>query len=129
MSPIPSAPVSFTLMLCLTLTALPGSTGPAPGMPRFSDARLHLGRSVWMRACRSCHLLGVDGVLGMRDFDQWEARLRAGRELFYRRVIAGMTRPDGTVVMPPRGGMPRLSDQELRAAVDYTLAALEALRR
>ena len=132
MAPTTYSPVPLTALLCLALAALPASGGgdqpPAPEMPRFDDARLRLGRSVWMQACRSCHLLGVNGVLGMLHFEQWGERLRLSREQLYRSVIAGMTKPDGTVVMPPRGGNARLSDMELEAAVDYTLAAVAVLR-
>ena len=128
----PGTPLRLTAVALLGLALLTGcgeGDKPAvPELPRFDDDHLSAGRSVWMSTCRSCHLVGVNDVLGVAQFDQWDQRLAKGREALYRSVLLGTTGPDGAVTMPPRGGNLQLSDAQLQAAVDYTLAAVEALR-
>ena len=107
----------------------PGDRPAAVEMPRFQDAQLAAGRSVWLQTCRACHLLGVAGAPAITDFPQWESRLPKGREALYRSVLEGVKGEDGKFRMPPRGGNSSLSDQEVRLALNYKIAAIEALRR
>ena len=129
---MPQTPRRLTALTLLGLILLTGCSEdgktPIPEMPHFEDDHLGAGRSVWMSACRSCHLVGINDVLGVTQFDQWDQRLAKGREPLYQSVLQGMTNPEGAIVMPPRGGDLQLSDEQLRAALDYHLAAIEALR-
>ncbi|MFZ0791004.1 MAG: c-type cytochrome [Chromatiaceae bacterium] len=117
-------------LLGLTILAGCGERGEVTlsELPRFDDGYLSAGRSIWMNTCRNCHLMGVNHILGVAHSDQWDQRLAKGREALYQSVILGMTGPGGAVLMPPRGGDLQLSDADVRAAVDYNLAAVEALR-
>lgn len=130
--PEPRAPVHLAGLALLGLTILAGcgegGKVAIPELPRFDDGHLSAGRSIWMRTCRNCHLMGVNHILGVAHSDQWDQRRAKGREPLYQNVILGMTGPGGAVVMPPRGGDLQLSDADVRAAVDYNLAAVEALR-
>ncbi len=129
-TPRPSARVTGLTLLGLIVLTGCSEDGkvPIPDMPNFDDDHLGAGRSVWMNACRSCHLVGINDVLGVTQFDQWDQRLAKGWEPLYQSVLQGMTNPDGAIVMPPRGGDLQLSDEQLRAALDYHLAAINALR-
>ncbi|NCA72096.1 MAG: cytochrome c [Sphingobacteriia bacterium] len=98
-----------------------------PVMPRFDDARLALGRTVWMGHCRACHLLGVGGTAPMSDPTKLAAHLARPRAVLEQSLIRGMTGETGRVLMPPRAGNPSLTDLELHAALEYHLAALGAL--
>ena len=128
----PRATVHLTGLVLLGLTILAGcgerGEVALSELPRFGDDRLSAGRSIWMNTCRNCHLMGVNHILGVAHSDQWDQRLAKGREPLYQSVILGMTGPGGAVLMPPRGGDLQLSDADVRAAVDYNLAAVEALR-
>lgn len=63
--------------------------------------------------CGRCHLTGEGGAPRIGDRDAWIARGRDGMEALVRSAIHGHGG------MPPRGGMPELTDDELRAAVTY----------
>lgn len=104
------------------------TTTRALEMPVFDDPGLAAGRSVWMGTCRSCHLLGIAGAPAVTDSPEWERRLGKGKEALYQSALVGIHGEDGTYRMPPQGGNPRLSQQEVRHAVDYMLAAAAHLR-
>ena len=64
----------------------------------------------------------------MTDFAQWETRLEKGKDVLARRVINGIRGDDGEYRMPPRGGNERLTDEQVKLAVDYKIAAVQALK-
>ncbi|MBX3651962.1 MAG: c-type cytochrome [Burkholderiales bacterium] len=69
-------------------------------------------------ACASCHLPGIHGAPRVGDTAEWERRLRSGFNLLYRNTIEGVP----NTAMLPLGGA-SLSEAELRAVVDYMIAA------
>jgi cytochrome c5 len=97
-------------------------------MPEFSDQRLDAGRAIWMGTCRNCHLLGVAGAPAVTDFAEWDLRLPKGKEALYESALHGVRGDDGLYRMPPQGGNQRLSQEQVRLAVDYKVAAIEQLR-
>ncbi len=113
--------------LGLLLAACGDSTSErsaGPEMPRFEGAELGLGRGVWMQTCRNCHLLGVSGAPAVTDYAAWSPRLEKGKPALYASALNGRTGPSGNQ-MPPRGGNAQLSDQQVKRAVDYMVAAVE----
>lgn len=56
--------------------------------------------------------------------EDWQARLEQPRETLYTHVIEGFFGPDYTM-MPPRGANDALSDEQVRAAVDYMATLAE----
>jgi cytochrome c5 len=94
--------------------------------PTFEDARLASGRSVWMNTCRACHLRGVAGAPAITDAGNWKERRRDGRESLLSSALEGIPEGNGWS-MPPRGGNPRLTDDEVGRALDYMLAAVDEL--
>lgn len=98
-------------------------------MPTFADDQLMAGRSTWLRTCRACHLLGVEGAPAVTDYTQWQTRLVKGKEVLAQRVINGIRGDDGQYRMPPRGGNERLTDEQIRLALNYKIAAIHALNQ
>lgn len=87
----------------------------------FDDARLDQGRAIWMDNCEGCHGYGVGGApIPMKPRD-WQSRLTKDIDVLYDHAINGFFGPDDTL-MPERGGNPQLSDDQVRAAVDYVTA-------
>jgi len=99
-----------------------------PEMPRLAGDALGAGRGIWLGTCRACHLLGVAGAPAVTDFAEWDRRLPKGKDALYQSALNGIKGPDGQFRMPPHGGNPRLTDDQVRLAVDYKVAAVEALR-
>ena len=92
--------------------------------PRYDDPHLSHGREVWVANCMTCHGYGIAGAPNPTDQSAWAHRLEKPRETLYQHALNGFFGPDDTM-MPARGGNPDLSDDEVKAAVDYmaTVAA------
>lgn len=87
--------------------------------PAREEVDLEEGQQVYDRSCASCHEQGIAGAPARGDQQQWEARLEKGYDALVANSIAGYQGEAG--VMPPRGGNPDLSDEEVAAAVAYMM--------
>ena len=106
------------LLLAMASTAL--ATGTAAYV-EFQEAHLVQGRAVWFANCEGCHGYGIaDAPIPMKPA-QWEARIARGNAVLYEHALNGFFGPEDTEV-PARGGNAALSDDEVRAAVDYMVA-------
>ena len=65
----------------------------------------------------ACHGAGVAGAPKFGDKAAWAPRIKLGMAALYQVAIAGKG------VMPPKGGNTSLSDDAVKAAVDYMVAA------
>jgi cytochrome c5 len=97
-----------TLMILALLPALTTLTAAA-ATPADNYARL----------CTMCHLPGAHGAPQVGDRDDWTQRLRPGLNTVYRNAIEGIP----NTAMMAKGGHTELSDTEIRAIVDYMIAA------
>jgi len=127
-------PHRLAIVCCAALALIGCSEGESdktepPVMPRFDDPHLAEGRSVWMGTCRKCHLMGVAGAPAVTNFTEWDQRIAKGKEALYHSALNGIKGPDGKYRMPPHGGNRRLTDDQVRSAVDYKVAAIEELQR
>lgn len=78
------------------------------------------GESVFQSACISCHGADGAGVLpGVPDLTGGDSPLGQADDMLLKKVIGGFQSPGSPMAMPPRGGNPELSDEELRAALRY----------
>lgn len=74
------------------------------------------GARVYKMVCMACHDSGVAGAPKIGDVSAWSVRLEAGIGALYNSGINGKG-----AIMPPKGGNPALSDEDVKAAVDYML--------
>lgn len=72
------------------------------------------GEEVLAKVCNACHLSGVLGAPKEGDTAAWSARLQAAGGLDGLASSA----INGKNSMPPRGGDPDLTDEEIHAAVE-----------
>lgn len=79
------------------------------------------GRAVWLGTCESCHAYGIAGSPDPADPEAWRDRLDKPMSVLYEHAIDGFFGPEDTQ-MPPRGGNPELSDEQVKSAVDYMAA-------
>ncbi|MDY6943457.1 MAG: c-type cytochrome [Pseudomonadota bacterium] len=75
------------------------------------------GSEVYQNACAACHASGVMNSPRLGNKGDWEPRLSQGYEAVVSNAINGIR------AMPPRGGNPSLSDEEVEAAVRHMLEA------
>ena len=115
---------SLALAASMLLAALAAPAAAQRVFPEFSDARMKQGRSVWLGTCEACHANDVAGAPLVKDKGAWKPRLAKGKDTLYKSALGGLTGPKGTQ-MPPRGGNDKLTDDEVKAAVDYMMAIVK----
>lgn len=74
--------------------------------------------SIYERSCSTCHDLGNAGAPKMADVAQWAPRLEKGMDTLYDSGIYGLA-PG----MPAKGMCFECSDDDIKAVVDYMVAA------
>lgn len=73
------------------------------------------GPTVYASLCNACHDAGVSGA-PIKSSEQMAARLaEKGLETLIQNAINGLN------VMPPRGGNPALTDEQIAAAVEFMI--------
>ncbi len=85
-----------------------------------AGAAVTTGESTYQSSCVACH--GADGVgvlPGVPDLTATEGLLAGDDEVLIKRIAEGFQSPGSPMAMPPRGGNPSLSDEDLKAVVDY----------
>jgi cytochrome c5 len=97
--------------------AAPAPKAVAPAPVAVVDER---GKAVYAKACALCHAAGVAGAPKPGDKAEWGPRLAQGEAVLYKHSIEGFTRAKG--VMPARGGNAALTDDEVKAAVNFMVA-------
>ena len=73
----------------------------------------NLGKQVYSGICQSCHATGAASAPIVGDLAAWQERIAQGIEVLYNSGI------NGKGIMAAKGGNPALSDEEVKAAVDY----------
>ena len=79
------------------------------------------GETIYKSTCFACHGMGVAGSPKLGDKTAWEPRIAKGNDALYTSAIKGVQSSTG--VMPPKGGNFSLSDDEVKAAVDYMVTS------
>lgn len=87
---------------------------PAPAAPAAENT---VGKSVYGKTCAMCHAAGVAGAPKPGDKDDWGPRIAQGKDTLYKHALEGYTGSKGQ--MPARGGAATLSDDDVKAAVDF----------
>ncbi|MCL6555185.1 MAG: c-type cytochrome [Burkholderiales bacterium] len=73
------------------------------------------GEQVYRETCAACHDTGAAGAPRIGDKKAWAPRIREGKRMMVKMAIRGIRG------MPPRGGNPALTDEEVERAVVYLL--------
>lgn len=80
------------------------------------------GSVIFNNLCAGCHGSGAGGAPTLASAE-WTARIAQGVETLHRHAIEGFTGSAG--VMPPKGGNPALTDEQVIATVDWMLDNLQ----
>ncbi|MGL4230416.1 MAG: c-type cytochrome [Casimicrobium sp.] len=81
-----------------------------------APAKAKSGEEIYQAACSACHMTGAAGAPKTGDKAAWAPRIAQGIATLYDHSIKGFKN------MPAKGGQAALSDDEVRAAVDYQVA-------
>jgi len=100
--------------LAIQATAVPVASG---GAAADAAALPTDGRSVFDVACSACHGTGIAGAPRIGDKAAWAPRIAQGTATLEKHAIEGFQGQAG--MMPAKGGRTDLSDDAVRAAVDY----------
>ena len=71
------------------------------------------GQKVFEASCKMCHGGTIPGAPVVGKKDDWAPRIAKGKETLHKHAIEGFN------AMPAKGGNAGLSDDEVKAAVDY----------
>jgi len=74
-------------------------------------------------SCAACHAAGIAGAPQIGVADVWSARVAKGIDALYANAINGYTGEAG--YMPAKGGNVALSDDSVKAAVDYMVSKVQ----
>jgi cytochrome c5 len=77
------------------------------------------GKSIYDQTCHVCHAAGIAGSPKFGDKAAWAPRIATGMDTLYNVALHGKG------AMPPKGGNAALSDAQVKAAVDYMVAAVK----
>ena len=78
------------------------------------------GAAIYQQACVACHATGVAGAPKLGDKAAWAPRIAQGIEVLQQHAINGYQGSTG--VMPAKGGRADLSDDAVKAAVEYMVS-------
>ena len=94
------------------------AAAPAPvAAPAAPAAENTVGKSAFGKTCALCHAAGIAGAPKPGNKDEWGPRIAQGKETLYKHAMEGFTGSKGA--MPARGGNAKLTDEEVKAAVDF----------
>jgi len=71
---------------------------------------------VYNTACLACHSTGAAGAPKTGDVAAWAPRIEQGNDVLFEHATKGFKG------MPPRGGSPQLTDENIKDAINFMVA-------
>ena len=119
-TPASAAPIATA---AAAAPASASASASAPAAPASAAAGKPDGKKVFDASCAACHAAGIAGAPKFGDKAAWAPRVAQGVNVLYTHAIGGFQGKGG--VMPPKGGNIALPDPDVKAAVDYMVAAVK----
>ena len=108
----------FVLASAMPPPSAPATASPTPpATPSAVASGKPDGKKVYETTCMACHASGVAGAPKLGDKADWTPRLKPGIDGLYASALKGKA------AMPAKGGNASLPDADVKAAVDYLVAA------
>jgi len=114
-----TAPVGEVRMEGEAPAAESATGSAAAGDQQVAAAEPKSGKAVYESVCMSCHSGAIAAAPALGDAAAWAPRIDKGMETLYDHAINGFQGEGSAMMMPARGGNNSLSDEEVKAAVDY----------
>lgn len=102
------------------------STTPVAEQPTSAAAEVspqdtgNKGKAIYESACFICHTPGAAGAPKLGDKQAWAPRISQGMDILVGHAIHGFQGSAG--LMPPRGGRSDLTNENIKAAVNYMVS-------
>ncbi len=90
---------------------------PRAGTAGHASAETPAGEKVFDSSCGICHSNGVAGAPVVGEANDWTLRIAQGIDVLVAHAIDGFEGNSGN--MPAKGGFAQLSDEQVRAAVEF----------
>jgi cytochrome c5 len=114
----PAAAAPAPAAMAAPAAAPVAAAAPAEPTKLSADA----GKKLYDSVCMACHTAGIAGAPKFGDKLAWAERIKQGPAVLHEHAIKGYQGKAG--VMPAKGGS-AASDDEVKAAVDYMIAAVK----
>lgn len=106
--------LSLATFGCSKKEEAPPAPAPAP-VAEAEKAPTAAGAEIYQASCAACHAEGIAGAPKTGDKEFWGGKISGGTDQLVQNAINGI----GTML--PKGGNPNLTDDEVRAAVEYMI--------
>lgn len=80
------------------------------------------GSVIYQNLCGACHESGAGGA-PMMTKDAWAPRVAQGMDLLVKHAVEGFQGAAG--IMPAKGGNPALTDEQVKATVEFMVAKVQ----
>jgi cytochrome c5 len=78
------------------------------------------GEAVYSQTCIACHGTNGKGAIpGVADFTDKDGSLSKADAVLIKNIIEGFQSPGSFMAMPPNGGNPGLTENDVKAVVAY----------
>ena len=91
----------------------------APAVVATEDSAGGAGEQIVTSVCAACHAAGLMQSPKLGSADDWAPRIEKGIETLYTHAINGFN------MMPAKGGRADLSDDDIKAAVDFMVSGAQ----
>jgi cytochrome c5 len=81
------------------------------------------GSTIFGNLCKTCHETGAGGAPKISDKAAWAPRVAQGVDTLIKHATEGFTGKSG--VMPPKGGNPALTDEQIKATVNWIVGQVK----
>jgi cytochrome c5 len=113
-APPPTATATTAASAPASAPSAPSAGAPAATATASAGGE---GKAVYDETCHVCHATGLAGSPKFGDKAAWAPRIATGTDKLYNAALHGLN------AMPPKGGNTSLTDAQVKAAVDYMVAA------
>ena len=109
--------------ICLVAIMAPASVAAADGAAHacgYTGGNAIHGKKIFDQTCIACHGAKGKGVIpGTPDFTKKDGVLSKPHAALTDHITNGFSSPSSPMAMPPRGGNPGLTDQDIRDVHAY----------
>lgn len=84
------------------------------------------GKTIFDGLCTNCHTNPATGAPDIHDKAAWAPRVAQGIDTLVKHAIDGYQGKNGNgPLMPPKGGMPSLTDAQVKATVEWMVSQVK----